>query len=101
MFSKEGDWILDGCVGSGSGMVAAAIFVRNVLSVDIDLRCCQFMVLRINFSDSLFTETEEIGKEFFLDVVKIFKKELMVGMRFGVRGFFYLFQRRKFFDVDG
>lgn len=48
MFSHEGDWILDGCAGAGSTMVAAATMGRNVLSVDIDPRCCQFMSLRLS-----------------------------------------------------
>lgn len=94
MFSKEGDRV-DGCAGSGSTMVAAATLGRNVLAVDIDPRCCQFMHLRTNSLDSVPTEAEEIGEEPLADAIRTFRKEPMVGVKPGGRGSFVLLGRRR------
>lgn len=95
IFNMKEDWILDGYAGSGSTMVAAATLGRNVLSIDIDPRSCQFMHLRINSLDSLPIEAEEIGEEPLADAMKTFKKEPMLGIQLGQHGSFHVFQRWK------
>lgn len=48
LFSEEGDWVIDGCSGSGSTLVAATLLDRNVIAVDVDPRCTQYIDLRIS-----------------------------------------------------
>ena len=37
-FSRKGDWVLDLCSGSGTGMLSALSFGRNVVGVEMDKR---------------------------------------------------------------
>lgn len=86
MFSMQGEWIVDGCSGSGSGMVAAAQLARNVVAVDVDPPCSQYLELRMNSLENLPTEEQEIGETGGFSAAKVFRKEPMVNVTEGGRG---------------
>lgn len=59
-YSKEGDWVLDQMMGSGTTLVEAKLLSRNAIGVDINYDAVIIARDRLNFSSkNLFTSNKE------------------------------------------
>ncbi len=54
-YTKEGDWVLDQMMGSGTTLVEAKLLKRNAIGVDINLDAVIVAIDRLNFSNDLFS----------------------------------------------
>lgn len=61
LYSERGDWVVDACSGSGSTIVSALMERRNVVAIDKDPRCMQFVKARIVSLASFPDEECELG----------------------------------------
>ena len=75
-YTKEGDWVLDQMMGSGTTLVEAKLLGRNAIGVDINLDAVMLTRDRLNFSYKLlFHKTEPIIKTYWGDARNLEKIE--------------------------
>lgn len=76
-YSKEGDWVLDQMMGSGTTLVEAKLLSRNAIGVDINIDAVIIAKDRLNFSyNTLFSSNKEpIIKTYYGDARNLDKIE--------------------------
>lgn len=67
-YTKEGDWILDAFVGSGTTLIKAKLLNRNAIGVDVNLNSIMMCIDRLNFS---YKESKSIIKLYVGDARRL------------------------------
>ncbi len=58
-YTKEGDYVLDQMVGSGTTLIEAKLLNRNAIGVDINLDAIMITLDRLNFANDIFSLKNE------------------------------------------